>query len=218
MKKIDHATATDDDEFTEGNPSTGTPATRVTAQWLNVLQNEVANVVEAAGITLDQTGVDQTQLLEALEILFSDDEGAGFVKYWGTDTVPTGYLECNGAAVSRTTYATLFSKIGTTFGAGNGTTTFNLPDIRGEFIRGWDNSRGVDSGRAFGSAQVATKHRWALGNTPGGILVIAASDYDSQITESYAPQNPSTTLAASTSWQSFTARPRNVALMPCIKY
>ena len=51
-------------------------------------------------------------------------------------TAPTGFLACDGAAVSRTTYANLFSAIGTTYGAGNGSTTFNLPDLRGLFVRG----------------------------------------------------------------------------------
>ena len=70
-----------------------------------------------------------------------------------TSTVPSGYLECNGAAVSRTTYADLFSAIGTTYGSGNGSSTFNVPDMRGEFLRGWDNGRGVDDSRALGSSQ-----------------------------------------------------------------
>ena len=54
-------------------------------------------------------------------------------------TVPSGYLECNGAAVSRSTYANLFGVLSTSYGAGDGSSTFNLPDLRGEFIRGWDN-------------------------------------------------------------------------------
>ena len=49
---------------------------------------------------------------------------------WSTATAPSGYLICNGAAVSRTTYAALFAVIGTTFGAGDGSSTFNLPDYR----------------------------------------------------------------------------------------
>ena len=68
-------------------------------------------------------------------------------------SVPSGYLECNGAAVSRTTYAALFAVIGTAYGTGNGSSTFNLPDLRGEFIRGFDNGRGVDSGRSIASSQ-----------------------------------------------------------------
>ncbi len=70
-----------------------------------------------------------------------------------TSTVPSGYLECDGSAVSRTTYADLFSAIGTTYGAGNGSSTFNVPDMRGEFLRGWDNGRGVDDSRTLGSSQ-----------------------------------------------------------------
>ena len=69
------------------------------------------------------------------------------------NSAPTGYLKCNGAAVSRATYSDLFTAIGTTFGAGDGSTTFNLPDLRGEWVRGWDDGRGVDSGRVFGSTQ-----------------------------------------------------------------
>ena len=78
---------------------------------------------------------------------------AGSVFTFATTTVPSGYLECNGAAVSRSTYASLFSSISTTWGAGDGSSTFNLPDLRGQFVRGWDNSAGVDSGRSFASSQ-----------------------------------------------------------------
>ena len=77
----------------------------------------------------------------------------GMVNAFAGSTAPAGYLLCNGAAVSRTTYANLFAVIGTTYGAGNGTTTFNLPDLRGEFIRGFDAGRGVDNGRTLGSWQ-----------------------------------------------------------------
>lgn len=99
---------------------------------------------------------------------------AGEVAFFARNTAPTGYLKANGAAVSRTAYATLFAAIGTTFGAGDGSTTFNLPDLRGEFIRGWDDGRGVDSGRAFGSYQTdeikSHKH-----TTDVGTVLIAAS-------------------------------------------
>lgn len=69
------------------------------------------------------------------------------------ETPPDNWLECDGAELSRTTYATLYAALGTTFGGGDGSTTFNLPDFRGEFLRGWDHGRGVDSGRDLGSAQ-----------------------------------------------------------------
>ena len=77
---------------------------------------------------------------------------SGSVFTHASTTLPSGYLECNGASISRTTYAALFSAIGTTWGSVSGT-HFNLPDLRGEFVRGFDNSRGVDSGRSFASSQ-----------------------------------------------------------------
>ena len=67
-------------------------------------------------------------------------------------SVPSGYLECNGQSVSRTTFAALFAIIGTQYGASN-SSTFKVPDLRGEFIRGFDNGRGVDSGRSVASSQ-----------------------------------------------------------------
>ena len=78
---------------------------------------------------------------------------SGSVFCMAVATVPSGYLECNGAAVSRTTYSALFAIIGTAYGAGNGSSTFNIPDLRGEFIRGFDNGKGTDSGRSIASSQ-----------------------------------------------------------------
>ena len=75
------------------------------------------------------------------------------VAYDASAAVPTGYLYCGGAAVSRTTYADLFALIGTTHGTGDGSTTFNLPDYRGRFLRGLDDGVGLDTGRAIGSEQ-----------------------------------------------------------------
>ena len=65
---------------------------------------------------------------------------AGFIGEWGGNTIPAGWLLCDGSAVSRTTYAKLFSAIGTTWGAGNGSTTFNLPNSVGRFAEGASTS------------------------------------------------------------------------------
>ena len=77
----------------------------------------------------------------------------GMIAPFAMSTAPTGWLECDGSAVSRTTYADLFTALSTTHGVGDGSTTFNIPDLRGEFIRGWDNGKGTDSGRTFASSQ-----------------------------------------------------------------
>ena len=78
---------------------------------------------------------------------------SGSIIMYGVASAPTGWLICDGTAVSRTTYAALFAAIGTTFGAGNGTTTFNLPNMGGQFARGWVSGQTTDSGRTFGTTQ-----------------------------------------------------------------
>jgi microcystin-dependent protein len=71
---------------------------------------------------------------------------------YASTAVPSGFLVCDGASYLRTTYAALFAIIGTTFGSADGT-HFNVPDMRGEFARGFDNGRGVDPSRTFGTTQ-----------------------------------------------------------------
>lgn len=63
--------------------------------------------------------------------------------------VPAGFIECDGRTISRTTFSDLFSEIGTVWGVGDGVNTFNVPDLRGEFLRGWDHGRFVDNVGSF---------------------------------------------------------------------
>lgn len=72
-------------------------------------------------------GTNTTQVATTAFVL-SNSVPTGVINMWGTATAPTGYLLCAGAAVSRSTYAALFAVIGTTFGVGDGTTTFNVPN------------------------------------------------------------------------------------------
>lgn len=78
---------------------------------------------------------------------------SGSVIAFAGSPAPMGYLECDGGEYSRDAYSKLFSAIGIVHGGGNGSTTFNVPDLRGEFIRGLDSGRGVDENRVLGSAQ-----------------------------------------------------------------
>ena len=80
----------------------------------------------------------------------------GSIIAFGGTTAPTGYLLCNGSAYSRSGYANLFNIIGVAYGGGDGVSTFNVPDLRGQFVRGNDNSRGIDGGRVLGSSQTDT--------------------------------------------------------------
>lgn len=160
--------------------------------------------------------------------------GPGAVGHFAMAAAPAGWLKANGATVSRTTYADLFAAIGTTFGAGDGATTFRLPDLRGEFLRGWDDSRGVDTGRVMGSAQKGTL---VAGEIDGGLQVsaMAASGSGSYAANWYADQPSSADLTGKRFSQTSTGtetsydaaaygayvgmtRPRNVALLACIKY
>lgn len=111
--------------------------------------------IVAGNITDVQYDGTEFQLLTTIPISSSTGSipPSGTIALWSTTSLPTGWLECSGAAVSRTTYASLFAIIGTTYGSGDGSTTFNLPDMRGQFARGWDHGKGTDPGRAFASAQ-----------------------------------------------------------------
>lgn len=77
----------------------------------------------------------------------------GLLAMFGSQTPPSGWLTCDGSAVSRTTYAGLFAAIGTQWGSGDGTSTFNLPNFLGQFPRGLDTGGSVDPGRSFASGQ-----------------------------------------------------------------
>lgn len=72
----------------------------------------------------------------------------GIVQMWPSWQAPSGWLECNGAAVNRVTFAALFAFLGVGYGNGNGSTTFNIPDYRGEFLRGWAHGSTADPDRA----------------------------------------------------------------------
>lgn len=111
------------------------------------------NVGSDAFNRANHTGTQAISTITDLQDTLNAIIPVGIVLSFARSTPPSGFLACNGAAVSRTTYSGLFAIIGTTFGAGDGSTTFNIPDLRGEFVRGWDDGRGVDAARAFGSAQ-----------------------------------------------------------------
>lgn len=76
----------------------------------------------------------------------------GLIQAYGGSSAPTGWLLCDGSAVSRTTYADLFALIAETAGEGDGVTTFNVPDLRGRFLRGWDNGATNDPDAASRTA------------------------------------------------------------------
>ena len=159
---------------------------------------------------------------------------SGAVMHFAMQSAPTGWLKADGSAVSRTQYPALFAAIGTTFGAGNGKTTFNLPDLRGEFVRGWDNGRGIDPGRAFGSAQgdairnitgsidtgINNGHQLFDEATATGALAISQRQWKAWTSDTQDGRNNPSAFDFDASRVVPTAaenRPRNIALLACIK-
>ncbi|HDD9950221.1 TPA: tail fiber protein [Escherichia coli] len=167
------ATATQDGKYTDGSVAGGIAATRLRAAAFNAMQEELAHIVESAGLALDIN--DMTQVLKAIQKLtlsranpFADikSDGAAAISTaltnlglgegsalpvgvpvpWPSATPPTGWLKCNGAPFSAEEYPKLAKAY----------PKLKLPDLRGEFIRGWDDGRGVDSARLLLSSQAAS--------------------------------------------------------------
>ena len=216
MHRIDTKTAQKDkfgagkNGFTRGNPQTGTPATDLDDDYFDMLQEELCSVVEASGASLEKGRHDQ--LLTALRALllsrknpFGDIKSDGTVKTalenlglgegsalpvgvpvpWPSATPPTGWLKCNGAAFSSEMYPNLAKAYPTN----------KLPDLRGEFIRGWDDGRGVDAGRQLLSSQ-GDAIRNIEGFADGGIGMsfdaIRGAFYDAGTRSARMPNNTTT--------------------------
>lgn len=116
----------------------------ITEAAASVVDNLTSNS-ENAALSANQGRILNDRIMKAVP--------SGSILYTASNSVPDGWLLCDGTAVSRDEYSDLFAAIGTTYGNGNGATTFNLPDIRGEFIRALDNGRGIDAGRKIGTYQ-----------------------------------------------------------------
>lgn len=142
----------------------------------------------------------------------------GLISYFARNSAPSGWLKANGSAVSRSVYSDLFAVMGVTFGVGDGVNTFNLPDLRGEFIRGFDDGRGVDQSRVMGSSQTADiaahSHNiqaWkaAYSDPTGGNYAVGS--------DSGGGGSQQADLVTKSSGGTET-RPRNIALLACVKF
>jgi microcystin-dependent protein len=158
------------------------PGDVVEAQWAN---QSLGDIGEALTQSLDRNGrgamlaplilssSNPTQALEAVskayvesKLVYATGMPVASVCAFASLTAPAGWLKCDGLAVSRTTYSVLFGIIGTTYGVGDGSTTFNLPNLVGEFIRGTPVGRDVGSKQA-GSLAAHTHPLSDPGHTHG---------------------------------------------------
>ena len=204
-------------EFAQSPVSSGYPKNALVVHNAVLYQSSVDNNTETPGAGTNWQGVgvsNASQPKHAVTLGQMQDliPPAGSILITAANLPPAGYLRANGAAVSRTAYAELFAAVGTTYAAGDGSTTFNLPDLRGEFIRGFDGGRGVDSGRQIGSFQSdaigAHSHAYKVSDVStgsGGVINPISNDSGTYVkTTNFTGGNET--------------RPRNVALMMCIKY
>jgi microcystin-dependent protein len=143
---------------------------------------------------------------------------SGAIMAFAMNSAPTGWLAANGAAVSRTTYSALWTALGTTsspYGQGNGSTTFNLPDLRGYFVRGHGtNSDGTASG-TFGAKQAdalgSHTHTITAGQQNG---TSSGCGIDNTFQKA---QDSSCGTVTTSSAGSTETRPNNIAMLYCIK-
>lgn len=153
----------------------------------------------------------------------------GMILAWPGTKAPSGWLNCDGSVVSRTTYADLFSVIGTTFGAGDGSTTFKLPDYRGDFLRGYlsGTSSAIGTRQAEGLPNISG--RLDFGKQVGGVSSSSGAFSHKNISQDWA--GTSTGTANVIEYVNFDASrsnglygdsshvtPRNNAVSWCIKY
>jgi hypothetical protein len=134
---------------------------------------------------------------------------AGAVQAFAMNSAPTGWLAADGTAVSRSTYAALFAAIGTTYGAGDGSTTFALPDLRGYFVRGSGINGDLTESGTFGEKQADDfkAHTHSTGQGIVGVLgsaQFAGGPFGLQVTTG--------------STGGTETRPANIAMLYCIKH
>lgn len=188
-------------------------------------------ITSAGDITLD-AGLQTIQFSSPVHFSSSTNIfPTGAVMIFANTTVPSGWLECNGQAVSRTAsnFTALFAAIGTTYGVGDGVNTFNVPDLRGEFVRGYDHGRGIDVGRTIGSHQdqQLEKHKHIASNNDcqsyASVNGVGTGTYNTWCdtqgigTSSGAALTGDGTHIEQTAKLGTETRPRNVAMMYCIK-
>ena len=178
----------------------------------------------SADNTADTAKPISTATQTALNLKADTSVLVGCIMFFPSSSAPSGYLKCNGAAISRSSYSSLFSMIGTIFGAGDGSTTFNLPDARGQFIRSWDDGRGIDSGRGFGSNQAQDWKGFYMMNTGQNTTSYNHNEeYHGKSTTAYNGRTfaggwAAPSAAIGTKWDTSEIRPTNIALLVCIKY
>ena len=124
----------------------------------------------------------------------------GAIKPWGKATAPAGYVLCDGAAISRTTYADLFAVISTTYGAGDGSTTFNVPQLQGKLPQGYDgNTYNLAGTGGANTVTVAVTNNQAATNATNQAVTVTGSISNTSLTTAQLASHSHGTNAKSAS-------------------
>ena len=135
-------------------------------------------------------------------------------------TVPEGWLQCTGAAVSRTTYAALFTVIGTKYGSGDGSTTFNLPNLHHKFIEGTNTQSEVGQSVSAGLPNISGRlgaYDCAGSSFTGAFRYAGNEGGPSTAWRSVAYSDFDASRSSSKYGSSSTVQPESIRLIPCIK-
>jgi microcystin-dependent protein len=173
--------------------------------------SKLASAYNGKYLTVDSNGD-----VAPVDLVIPQGIPSGAVAYFAMTTPPTGWIKANGAILDRTTYAALFSAIGTLYNTGGETgSQFRCADLRGEFIRGWSDGHTVDSGRALGSNQADDNKSHTHSHSMPGIISANGGPYGIYTSANiYAVDSVALVISGSGGPE---ARPRNVALLACIK-
>jgi microcystin-dependent protein len=208
------ATVTASYNWVSGETVTPTKLNTTAAPTVVVADNEVTTAkILDANVTTAKIADGNVTLAKLVTAVQQALLPAGAVMPFAMNSAPAGWLAADGSNVNRTTYAALFAAISTTYGAGDGSTTFALPDLRGYFVRGsGTNSDGTAAG-TFGVKQAdelkAHTHTYKMGTSTavasGASFTVQASNTSGET------QNTGSTGSTET-------RPKNIAMLYCIKF
>lgn len=219
-----------------------------TVTWTSAITNFVAGDLVYVRTPAAVAGMGVVTITLALQVgpgtsLRAENVPVGAIAVFATEIAPQDWLPCDGRAVSRTTYANLFNAIGVRYGSGDGTTTFNIPDLRGQFLRGWDNGAGNDpdaanrgdrgdgtTGDAVGTTQddAISQHTHlmfsgtannnigisSVTKIGGGSATGSNNDYSMRRADNQTPEPSNGPTSASGGNES---RPKNVNVLYCIR-
>jgi microcystin-dependent protein len=214
------ATVTAGYNWTSGETVTPTKLNSAATPTVTLSDSEVTTAkIADASVTLAKlvTAVQQALL------------PAGAVQAFAMNSAPAGWLAADGTAVSRSTYAALFSAISTTYGVGDGSTTFALPDLRGYFVRGSGTNSDATAAGTFGAKQADELKAHTHGVTDPGhshtTAVFPTNTGGSGLNVQGTPTNAvSSGTGASVTGISINStggtetRPKNIAMLYCIKF